>query len=433
MSLKKSTSFEEINNCLFDVVIVGGGISGLYTAMKLSNKYNVCLLDERDYWGGRIITNKKPHYEIGAARFNTSHKLLLSLIRKFSLTPIQLNTEVDYIDRKTLKLIPNIHTILSSYFKIIIKESNKVSKTKLQNMTLYEFIVEILDKEQANIIVMIFGYNSEITKMNAYQAIEVFKTDFVSEKYFVLKEGLSSLCNCIVKILKQNKVVLKNESFVEQVVKNDSSCEVYRTIFRDKLRNNKKCVVFSRKVVFAIKSHQVLSFPILKPIHKYVKNVYQSPLLRVYVKYPINKGKPWFHDLRRTTTNGILRQIIPIDYKTGLIMIAYVDGVDINKLRDKKTGNVHKDEKLLKVIQNELYCMFPYKKIPSPLYFKSHYWSEGAHHWKPNCDPDFVSRAVLNPAKNIYVCGEAFSLKQAWVEGGLQTSSQVVKIINNSM
>ena len=75
MSLKRTTSFEEINNCLFDVVIVGGGVTGLYTAMKLSNKCNVCLLDERGYWGGRIITNKNPHYEIGAARFNTSHNL----------------------------------------------------------------------------------------------------------------------------------------------------------------------------------------------------------------------------------------------------------------------------------------------------------------------------------------------------------------------
>ena len=34
MSLKRTTSFEEINNCLFDVVIVGGGVTGLYTAMN---------------------------------------------------------------------------------------------------------------------------------------------------------------------------------------------------------------------------------------------------------------------------------------------------------------------------------------------------------------------------------------------------------------
>ena len=266
--------------------------------------------------------------------------------------------------------------------------------------------------------------------MNAYQAIEVFKTDFVSEKYFVLKEGLSCLCDCIVKYLKHNDVVLKNNSFVEQVVKNDPSGEVYRTIFRDKSRNDKKCVVFSRKVIFAIKSHQVLSFPILKPIHKYVKNVYQSPLLRVYAKYPVIKGKSWFHNLRRTTTNGILRQIIPINYKTGLIMVSYVDGVDINKMRDK-SKNVIPDNKLSKIIQNELKALFPSITIPTPSYFKSHYWSEGAHHWKPKCDPNFVSHVVLNPVKNIYVCGEAFSLKQAWIEGGLQTSHQVIKLINN--
>ena len=68
-------------------MIVGGGVTGLYTAIII-NKCNVCLLDERDYWGGRIITNKNPHYEIGAARFNTSHKLLFLSHTKISLTPV---------------------------------------------------------------------------------------------------------------------------------------------------------------------------------------------------------------------------------------------------------------------------------------------------------------------------------------------------------
>ena len=63
--------------------IIGGGISGLYCALQLSKKHKVILFDERSYIGGRIYT--KNHLEMGAARFNDTHKILLSLIKKCSL------------------------------------------------------------------------------------------------------------------------------------------------------------------------------------------------------------------------------------------------------------------------------------------------------------------------------------------------------------
>ena len=40
---------------MYDYVIVGGGISGLYMYMNLLQKtYNICLLEKNDYFGGRI-------------------------------------------------------------------------------------------------------------------------------------------------------------------------------------------------------------------------------------------------------------------------------------------------------------------------------------------------------------------------------------------
>ena len=37
---------------------------------------------------------------------------------------------------------------------------------------------------------------------------------------------------------------------------------------------------------------------------------------------------------------------------------------------------------------------------------------------------------MLNPIENIYICGESFSQQQAWMEGALQTSNEVVELIN---
>ena len=47
---------------MFDIIIIGGGISGLHTYYKLiqQNKYNkILLLEKNDYFGGRILQIQK--------------------------------------------------------------------------------------------------------------------------------------------------------------------------------------------------------------------------------------------------------------------------------------------------------------------------------------------------------------------------------------
>ena len=87
----------------------------------------------------------------------------------------------------------------------------------------------------------------------------------------------------------------------------------------------------------------------------------------------------------------------------------------------------HKD--FISYTNEELKILFPNKNIPMPIYFKTHYWTVGAHHWKPGYNSNYISKKILNPLKNIYICGESFSQKQAWIEGGLETANEVAKII----
>ena len=39
---------------IYDYIILGGGISGIYSSYILSKKYNVLILEKNDYMGGRI-------------------------------------------------------------------------------------------------------------------------------------------------------------------------------------------------------------------------------------------------------------------------------------------------------------------------------------------------------------------------------------------
>ena len=408
---------------MYDYIIIGGGITGLYTALKLSKKYKVLILDERNYWGGRINTKLRPQYEMGAARFNNNHKTLIKLINRYNLTPVLLSENIDFIYKKKDLLfnsmfIKNIHIKIDKYFNNIIKISKSKSKKYLQNMTLFDFMNKCNDPKISQLIVDMFGYYSEIKKMNAYDAIKCFESDFVATKYYILKEGLSELCKRMIAEISKNGVSCKNKIKVKNVIKKDNYFIVSDN------NNEWTC----KNVIFAIKGHQLLNFEILKPIYNYTKTIYPSELFRIYAKYPITNKGVWFKTLNRTTTNSFLRQIIPINYKTGLIMISYTDGNDISSYKNKN-GTLLPDQQIKNKIQKELKYLFPNKNIPMPIYFKTHYWSVGAHHWKPGYNSTAISKKILNPLKNIYICGESFSQKQAWIEGGLETANELIKLI----
>ena len=84
------------NHANYDLVIIGGGISGLYTLYKLSSTYphlKIRLLETSHRYGGRIYSHKetidKQEYvmDLGAGRLGYHHKLINNLISELGLKP----------------------------------------------------------------------------------------------------------------------------------------------------------------------------------------------------------------------------------------------------------------------------------------------------------------------------------------------------------
>lgn len=398
----------------FEVCVVGGGIGGLYCAYKLSKTKRVVLFDDRTYIGGRIQTHEMG-YEIGAARFNNNHKILLKLIRKFKLTPVKLPTRIDFIKQSNSEVqhTPNIEKHYGSLLDHII-ENTKVS-SELRKITFFQHAINILgSKREAQSLVDMFGYYSEIKEMNAYDAYVTFKTDFGNIQYYVLKEGLSELC------LKMTNEILKNGG---KVYLRNAVTNVERTSKGFYVRTISKSITTDR-VVFALKPYQLRQFKILENIHTLTKSVYEAPLIRIYAQYP----KPlWFDDVYRSTTNNKLRQIIPINKEKGLIMVSYTDGKDTAPFMER--GKLRPKTQLKKIVKENLRALFQDKDIPEPLYFNAHLWTVGCHHFFPKNNSDLIRKKVVNPSPNVYVCGEGFSSKQAWMEGALETADEVVSKI----
>lgn len=65
------------------IIIIGGGLSGLYAAYLLQDKYDITLLEARNRLGGRILTQEG--HDLGPSWIWPHHTRILSLVRSLNL------------------------------------------------------------------------------------------------------------------------------------------------------------------------------------------------------------------------------------------------------------------------------------------------------------------------------------------------------------
>ena len=139
--------------------------------------------------------------------------------------------------------------------------------------------------------------------------------------------------------------------------------------------------------------------------------------------------KVWFHNLGKITTDNEIQYIIPINQDQGSIMISYSDNIyaDYWNMIDKLGY-------LDLMISQKLNEIFPDISIPKPKYISCFYWKEGSHYFKPGINSDNVIKQIAKPFlnKEIYICNEAYSEHQAWVEGSLKSANNCMDMILNN-
>ncbi len=409
---------------MFDIIIIGGGISGLNTYRELVksgyNKDSILLLEKEDYYGGRIrywegnvlgIDYKFPE---GAARFNKSHINLISLLREFNLLDFRKDKGMipytEFIDSKNM--FKGYDKYENGYIFVdkIINESKRYKDIDLKGMSFKELGEILLKKNDLDYMLMSCGYSGQLNNMNAYDCIKLFKRDirvdieFLGGKYDILIEEM-------IKSMKGYNM--------------RTGCNV-RNILRDNNKyklivNNKN--VYSKRLIFCVPKESLLRFKILNPIREILeRSITTKPLCRLYAIF--KKEDIWFKDIKKKiVTNNDLRYIIPMDAEKGLIMISYTDDKYTKKWvgmsdNDKKIKIVRDVKKVFGIDINK-----PYKVIECN-------WKSGVGYWNKGIDSDLCYELLLNPLENIYICGENYSKRQSWVEGALESSLDCIKKIH---
>jgi monoamine oxidase len=414
-----------------DTIVIGAGLAGLTVAEALASRgEHVTLIEKYGVVGGRVATMHRDakegvpalQYEIGAGRIFYKHARVLKLIHELKLGVYPISMEgMEWRSKKTgYASEPNDFTVLFSELARLLQ-----TLPNLGTFTIAELLEKVAPPEFQTALTLKYPYWSEINMMRADLALESFEKGGTMEahdatSYLGVVEGLDAITNGLAERAKKAGVTILTHHHVSDI--HLLGKKLYEVVGE---KGKKEAFALqAKRVVVATCRCTAGSFPSLKflPLFKLLDT---EPLIRIYAVYPKVKGKVWFAGMGKVITDSPLRHVIPINEEKGLIMISYTDGKDCefwSKLEQKEL------EKKMSVEVEKVFG-----NVPAPLYLKMHEWGAGCTYWKPGkYDPVEMGELALQPFKaypNLHLCGESYSMQQAWMEGALESAEGLLKKI----
>jgi hypothetical protein len=403
----------------YNIIIIGSGISGLYSALKIKktspNKSFLLLEKYGQNWvGGR--TNNELFYETqivtgaGIGR-KKKDKLLIKLLSELDIPFTEYKSQINF---SNLFIPLDIVEYVNKLKKILAK------KPELEKKTFADAFVQEFGCELYRRFVISSGYSD-------YENAGVKETLY----HYGMEDNQSGWIglhipwkNMIEKMV--SKIGKKHFKFSSEVI-HVNKLQENPCLFEIKLKNN--IVYYANKVIVATTISGIKQIiPNASDKNSLYQQIHGQPFLRLYGKFDKKSSiimKEYVSSY--TIVPGPLQKIIPIDINKGVYMISYSDNT--NALVQKNyLGNTEKNRQLFcKLIEQSL-------GIPSgSLYLiaiKEYYWPIGTHFFEP-LEGDFLSREqfinnVQHPEKGLLVVGEAVAIHQGWVEGALESVKNVL-------
>ena len=390
---------------LYDYIIIGAGISGLYCAyniLKKNSNAKIIIFEKNKTIGGRMnvynFYGTNVNIGAGIGRKNKDY-LLINLLN-------ELNVKYN-IGKNIVYYHENVNNI--NFNEIVNKLKNKYNKDKHNKYTFKKFATSILGKQLYNDFITYSGY-SDFENEDAYETLYYYGLDDNIGNNEVLYIKWDELLNSIVKKIGSNLIKTNNNIISVNKLNNQFI-----------VKNSKNKIFHSHKLIIATTVDTVNK---LLPKLTIFNNVKGQTFLRVYGKFDENSTGIINNIIKGyTIVNGPLKKIIPINKDNGIYMIAYTDnkGAEYfsNNLDDKYffTNQI---EKTLKLPKNTL-------KLTG---IKSFYWNIGTHYYKPltskfNNRKEFIN-LCQNPIENLFIIGELISRNQGWSQGALESVNNII-------
>ncbi len=427
----------------YDCIIVGAGISGLYCARELAKKHpswSIALAERYKGLGGRTYSYWPPghegvHWEMGAGRIHKTHTHLMGLLKEYGLTFVPIGGEIGYqaFPGGAIQHNPFEDTLVPIYIEAL----QRLPPDALANYTIEELMIQIYGRDTTQNVLSYFPYRAEVNTLRADLALESLldKAGVNShEGYGVIGEGFSELVKRLREDCERRGVIVLNRHRLINCFSAEGRATDLLFSYDSKKEGGaagKIQLRAEKAAILALHRDAVAELPVFRHWDT-LQLIKTQPLLRTYAIFPVKKGHGvWFDDLGRVVTPERPRYILPMNPKQGTIMISYTDGDDTHeysRILDK--GG---DKALETAILGDVRRLFPQKDIPKPSFFRSHMWETGCSYWLPGSyNPGVESDKACHPLPTklpgVWLCGESWCLRQAWVEGALE---QTLKMLNS--
>ena len=414
-------------------IIVGAGITGLYLAYQLLLKgvsaVDIVIFEGSDRIGGRIYTNEHKgfRYSVGAGRLGKKHKYVMKIIKDFKLQDqiINIGKNTNYFvegrlmnEAELLSHYKSNFKSLNELWKYAIEKKLNGNKYDPSLYNLHNYFSLILSENEVELLKISFGYIGEMYDMNAYNGLITLRKDFDirNNEFFILRDGIHILCDVLYKYILDAGVSVIFSSILEDV------CDGAGGERGDKKYVKVNGVKHSySKLYLTIKRGDYMNIGYFKKYESIFNTVSDGHLLRIFAQYK----DVWFKDMPKILTQNKLQFIIPIDYNSGLIQISYSDRYNAD------FWNAFKNEKdVKKYLTKILNEMFPEKNIKEPEWITMHFWKAGDHMWNVGVNTKKIQEKMddIFIPKDIYILGETYSERQAWIEGAIETVHKKLNI-----
>lgn len=381
---------------IYDYIIIGGGIAGLYANYLLQNKgYNGILLEKNKNFGGRVGEGLFHDFTIkyGAGIFTPDNKHLIKLLDQLKMKYTKSSSSITSLLDNKFDI-----DIATKYIKKIYNRLKKEKNKDIDNLTVKLFLEKYCGKEFTKEYIKNCHYmdflESDVNYYIKYYKIE----DMTHKETTVYRFKWSDLVD---------KLVLAN-CFAD--------CEVTNIKYSDCFIINNE--LLCEKIILAttIKSIDKLIGKFNN--FKYSNYIGSVPFARIYTYHEKEYDGSKIGGF--SLVKNELHKMIKIN--KNILMASYCDNK--NALFWKR---IFENKKLKKTLVDKLKELDV--NINSLDDYKFIYWNDGVHYYKPMRGIPFnnLLRQLSNPHKDIYVIGEVVSKKDGYVEGAIESVLRMIK------
>lgn len=412
----------------YEVVIVGGGMGGLYTAHQLLHKYHftndeVTVLEARRGVGGRLVTSHhetssngkgpEPKFNDFAWRIGETNTMMLQIAKDLGVELVEQFTPPP--DPSEVTLNRNWDTTPRASHKPPL---SKFSAAALESTSL----ADQQDRES--------GYAGRTAQIS-------FPGESHGTQNWFAPKGMNAFAQAVLSKLPEGMVQLYHRAAdVEKLDDNTYKVTVSHSHGYDHTEKH----YFCKQVVLAVPPFQARTFSVAKDMQPALFAVYERRLGHIYVQ--CKPGTVQIPDtstgpdrIYRTIPDSVLQQIVSGDYGHNVFQAGYACDRFERVWRELEfQGNDVVNEEVrkqvIKISGIDPALADQIEKAFVRILFV-HRWQVEAHVNGKTKQELSLQAITPNPVRlpGLFLVGEAFSSEQGWTEGAVMTAAKAAEFI----